>query len=442
MLIARAKSTPIELELSRRGIKLRRTSEGLAGPCPQCGGADRFSVNTRKQIFNCRGCGGKGDVIDLVRFLDSVNTREAIDTLTNGEHTRQKQATTPTPVVKVTNSDDERERLEGSKAGIEPFKPNGKPKPAQTNGAAKGKIVAIYDYTDHKGEPLYQVCRFEPKGFRQRRPDGKGGWIWSVKDCRRFPYRLADLQKYPDATVFVCEGEKDADRVASLGYCATTVACGDWTDDCVNALAGRDCVILEDNDEAGRKKAREAAQTLHGQANSVRIVRLPDLPEKGDVSDWLDADIGNAGRLVDVCFAAPLWEPDTLEQSTDGKDRLVINKASDHEMCGVEWLWPGRFARGKIALIAGLPDMGKGQIAAFIAAAATAEVPLPCGTRARLAQNEERRCAGGEAGGRRGLGQGEMALAQSHERERERAHLAEADRHIAECKTHIATNAQ
>jgi hypothetical protein len=164
-----------------------------------------------------------------------------------------------------------------SKAGIEPFKANGKRKPAfdigkiiaaQSAGSGKPKanIVATYDYTDDKGELLYQVCRLEPKSFRQRRPDGKGGWIWSVKDCRRIPYRLPELLKYPDACVFVCEGEKDADRVASLDHCATTVACGDWTDDCVNALAGRDVLILEDNDEAGRKKALEAAQALRGTA--------------------------------------------------------------------------------------------------------------------------------------------------------------------------------
>jgi AAA domain len=60
------------------------------------------------------------------------------------------------------------------------------------------------------------------------------------------------------------------------------------------------------------------------------------------------------------------------------EDRLVISKAADLEMRGVDWLWPGRFARGKIGLIAGLPDMGKGQIAAFLAAAVTAEIELPC----------------------------------------------------------------
>jgi len=60
------------------------------------------------------------------------------------------------------------------------------------------------------------------------------------------------------------------------------------------------------------------------------------------------------------------------------EDRLVISKAADLEMRGVDWLWPGRFARGKFGLIAGLPDMGKGQIAAFIAASVTALIALPC----------------------------------------------------------------
>jgi DNA primase len=79
--------------------------------------------------------------------------------------------------------------------------------------------------------------------------------------------------------------EKDADRIAALNLCATTVAAGKWTEDCIKALAGRDIIILEDNDDAGRKKALEAATALHGVANNIRIVSLPGLPDKGDVSD-------------------------------------------------------------------------------------------------------------------------------------------------------------
>jgi hypothetical protein len=60
-------------------------------------------------------------------------------------------------------------------------------------------------------------------------------------------------------------------------------------------------------------------------------------------------------------------------------DKLITAAAADLEMYGIDWLWPGRFARGKFGLIAGLPDYGKGQIAAFIAAAVTAAIELPCG---------------------------------------------------------------
>ena len=75
------------------------------------------------------------------------------------------------------------------------------------------------------------------------------------------------------------EGEKDADRVASLGHCATTVAGGKWTEDCVKALADREVMILEDADEAGRKKALAAATALHGIAATIRIVRLRISPD-------------------------------------------------------------------------------------------------------------------------------------------------------------------
>jgi len=124
--------------------------------------------------------------------------------------------------------------------GLDPFKPisgNGRAQHRRTNGAkasapksddTKRRVVATYPYTDADGTLLYQVLRYKPKGFNQRRPDGKGGWIWKLGDVRRVLYRLPELLKYPDATIVVTEGEEDADRVASLNHCATTVACGDW----------------------------------------------------------------------------------------------------------------------------------------------------------------------------------------------------------------------
>jgi hypothetical protein len=174
------------------------------------------------------------------------------------------------------------------------------------NDKPKSGIVASYDYTDADGTLLYQVVRYDPKDFRQRRPDGNGGWTWKL-DERRVLYRWPELVKFPHGTIFICEGEKDADRVASFGHCATTVASGKWTDECVKTLAGRDCIILQDNDDAGRAKALAAARALHGTAASIRIVALPDLQDKGDVSDWLDVDPHRAEKLIDVCFAVPMW---------------------------------------------------------------------------------------------------------------------------------------
>jgi hypothetical protein len=209
-----------------------------------------------------------------------------------------------------------------ARAGLEPFKPNGSHRrhsPAtKLNGnsrrplKASPGIVATYSYADKDGTLLYEVVRHEPKTFRQRRPDGNGGWIYNLDGLngRRVLYRLQELLQYPDGTVFVCEGEKDADRVASLGHCATTVAGGKWTDECVQALAGRDALIIEDNDEPGRKKALHAATLLHPVVKSVRIVPLPGLPEGGDVSDWLDAG-HTSEELVDFSLGEPIWTPDT-----------------------------------------------------------------------------------------------------------------------------------
>ena len=124
-----------------------------------------------------------------------------------------------------------------AKAGLPAFTPNGGCRRASSNDTVeralmaavamqgqadkpKGRIVATYDYTDADGKLLYQVVRYEPKDFRQRRPNGNGGFTWSLGD-RRVLYRWPELKQFPDATIFVCEGEKDADRVAALGHCAT-----------------------------------------------------------------------------------------------------------------------------------------------------------------------------------------------------------------------------
>ena len=182
----------------------------------------------------------------------------------------------------------------------------------------------IYDYVDADGTLLYQKLRYAPnKFFSWRRPDGNGGWIKERGD-HVVPYRLPDLLQYPDGTIFLCEGEKDADRVASLGYCATNVGQKDLDQEtCAAYFAGRDVIILKDNDEAGAERASKAACALYGKAKTIRIVGMPDGAK--DVSEWLDLDASNAGELERLCFDAPLWEPspEMAPQQNDEKSRKI-----------------------------------------------------------------------------------------------------------------------
>jgi hypothetical protein len=219
------------------------------------------------------------------------------------------------------------------KCGIQ-FTPNGKQRfsedeitravMAATEARAPiSKPIASFDYRDLDGTLVYQVLRFPPKNFRQRRPDGNGGWIWKLED-RRALYRWPELRLFPDATIFVTEGEKDADRLWSIDLCATTVAAGKWTDECVQALVGRDVIILQDNDEPGRTKAQDAAKLLRDVANTVRVVSLPGLPQRGDVSDWLDMEHSKE-ELIDTCFDAPLWEPQA-EAAPRTENKPVTNE--------------------------------------------------------------------------------------------------------------------
>ena len=150
----------------------------------------------------------------------------------------------------------------------------------------KRRIAATYDYLDEKGKLLFQVVRYDPKDFRQRRPDGHGGWIWSVKTVRTVPYHLPEMLEAGDRTIFVCEGEKAVEALRGLGLLATCGpgGAGKWRDKWATYFAGSDVAILPDNDEAGRKHADLVARSIVTKAQSIRVVELPGLPQKGDAS--------------------------------------------------------------------------------------------------------------------------------------------------------------
>ncbi len=173
------------------------------------------------------------------------------------------------------------------------------------------RIIATYDYVDEQRNLLFQAVRFDPKGFRPRMPDGKGDWVWSLAAARRVLYRLPEILTAGSAViVFAVEGEKDADKLAGLGLLATTNVggAGKWRNEYNECLRGRHVVILPDNDKPGCESAEKVARSLYGIAASVRVLLLPKLPDKGDVSDWIGSG-GTADLLVALAKDAPLWKP-------------------------------------------------------------------------------------------------------------------------------------
>lgn len=166
-------------------------------------------------------------------------------------------------------------------------------------GRPAAATEATYQYRDADGKLVFEVVRRAGKRFLQRRPDpaGKDGWTWNLQGVQRVLYRLPELLAAPvDSTAFVVEGEKDADRLRSLGLVATCNpgGAGKWRKEYSTPLKGRHVVVLPDNDDPGRAHAAAVLKALSGVAASVRVVELPGLPEKGDVSDWLDS--GHTGQ--------------------------------------------------------------------------------------------------------------------------------------------------
>ncbi len=186
--------------------------------------------------------------------------------------------------------------------------------PVPDDGAphAHVEIIATYDYRDASGAPLFQVVRFVPKDFRQRRPDGGGGWIWNLNGVDRVPYRLPELLAACEtgARVYIPEGEKDVDRLLDMGCAATTNpgGAGKWRAEYAAHFKSARVAILPDNDPAGSSHVQQVALSLHDVAAEVKIIPLPGLPPKGDVSDWLAA--GHTREELDrLADQARPWRP-------------------------------------------------------------------------------------------------------------------------------------
>jgi hypothetical protein len=170
-------------------------------------------------------------------------------------------------------------------------------KPATADASQKPEIEKLYSYADALGRELFQAIRLKPKSFRQRHKKD-GAWVWNMDGVERVLYRLPEVIKAE--TVWIVEGEKDADNLAALGICATcnVGGAGKWLDGYTESLAGKDVVLCGDNDEPGRKHIELIFDSISPKCRSVRIVKLPVSVK--DVSDFIPTLSAPAADLLEL----------------------------------------------------------------------------------------------------------------------------------------------
>ena len=245
-----------------------------------------------------------------------------------------------------------------------------KPSP-QGKFTPKGPVVATYEYVAPDGSLLFEKQRHEPKCFTQRAPNGLGGWKYSLESVRKVLYRLPEVMAAQ--VVFVAEGEKDVEalRALELNHNGHRIAAtcnfdgaGKWKDSYSPFFAGKRVVIFADNDEPGRLHAQSIAKSAAQYAESVKIVQLPGLAEKGDVSDFLKDH--TAEDLMKAVAEAPRYR-EVEVKADDAPFFVSASRILPKDAPAVDWLIPGAIHRGAKGLIIAAPKAGKSMIALDLA---------------------------------------------------------------------------
>jgi RecA-family ATPase len=185
-------------------------------------------------------------------------------------------------------------------------------------GGSSKRIAETYRYTDEHRNLLFEVVRFDPKGFSQRRPDGRDGWLWNLHGVRRVPYRLADLKNIAGKLVVFVEGERDVDNVFSVLDIRATCnpgGAGKWRAEFNEFFKDCDAIVIGDNDDPGRNHMYDVARNLHGVAKRVRTLDLGKVwaacRAGGDISDWIAVEEnGQAEFMTLIETAAVEWTPE------------------------------------------------------------------------------------------------------------------------------------
>jgi len=277
-------ANPLADYLRHRGFVLYPTSDSsvlVTNACP---------VEEHRKFHRC-------NTVDTARGLWHCNDHDKGGTVIDWEVLEKKIA-----------PDEAMRRLGGG--------PNGANPPI-----ARTQIIAMHDYVDEAGKLLFQCVRQEPKDFKQRRPDGNGGWIWNLQGVERVLYRLPEV--IAAQTICIAEGEKDADNLAKLGFTATTNPLGakKWRDEYSEVLRGKDIIIFGDDDKDGREHVALVIKSVQGKTKSITEIKFPG----HDITDYIKSFFSpdEARRAIEK-----LIEQAQEREKSEPKPAIALQKAA------------------------------------------------------------------------------------------------------------------
>ncbi|MEL7640788.1 MAG: AAA family ATPase [Solidesulfovibrio sp.] len=284
--------------------ELRGQGDEMNAPCPfHDDHGHHFYANAKTGFFKCQRCNAEGDVFRFFQDRHGVDFKDALNEL-------------------------------ATRAGLGNGNGNGNgQKRQQKNGDDHARPIlanktAFYHYKDEQDQYLFTTVRFEEPGkkktFRQWCYDfERKEYDQTIKGVRLVPYNLPDVLQANE--IFLVEGEKDVESLRAFGLVGSCnpMGAGKWKDDYNGHFAGRHVVILEDNDDPGREHGAMVAKALYPVAASVKVVDLPDLPEKGDISDWIITG-GTKDALLALADQAAAWKPSWAMDCVSAADFMKV----------------------------------------------------------------------------------------------------------------------
>ena len=240
------------------------------------------------------------------------------------------------------------------------------------------KIAAIYDYVDESGTLIFQKVRYLPKSFVCRRPNGSG-WIYNTQGVKAIPFRLNKIKE--ESRVYLCEGEKDANLLAGLGYPSTSApfGAGSWPTELNPYFAGKAVYILYD--VGNETKVQRIAAELRTVTAEIFILSIPIDRWEADVSDFLEpiaTPDDKRAKIEELIFHGIKYEPPKAKpQEPVFHISLAERGAESVKIRPVPWLWHGVMPTHLATAITGDAGLGKSLVVVDMAARVSRGIAFP-----------------------------------------------------------------